>query len=124
MRTVGHLIFSTVAIVAGMCQANAAVTVSLTPAAISNTYNGTVTLQIAGLSAGDTVVVQKFLDLNTNGLVDSGDLLWQQFKLTDGQRSVIGGVTNINVPGDTDAVAGQITARLNLPADFSQLIIG
>jgi hypothetical protein len=48
----------------------------------------------------------------------------QQFNLTDGSAFVIGGVTNINVPGDTDTVAGQITAELNLQASFVQLIVG
>jgi hypothetical protein len=38
---------------------------------------------------------------------------------------VIGGVTNINVPGDTDTVAGHITAVLNFQnGDFTQNIIG
>ncbi len=46
---------------------------------------GSVTLQISGLTAGDTVVVQKFLDLNTNGVIDASDYLVQQFNLTDGQ---------------------------------------
>ena len=77
--------------------ARAAVSFSLTPSTISNTYSGPVTLQIKGLTAGDTVVVQKFLDINTNGVVDNSDLLWQQFNLTDGQATVIGGVTNFNV---------------------------
>jgi hypothetical protein len=102
----------------------AAVGVSLIPSSVSNTFNGSVTLQVTGLASGETVVVQKFLDANTNGIVDAGDLLWQQFKLTDGQRTMIGGVTNINVPGDLDGVTGQITAHLNLEADFTQLLVG
>lgn len=105
-----------------------AVTFTNTPTAVSNTYSGTITLQVTGLTnAGDTVVVQKFLDLNANGAVDAGDLMVQQFNLTDGQAGmVIGGVTNFNVPGDTDGSAnGQITAKLNIPnGDFSQNIIG
>jgi len=103
-----------------------AVNFTVTPAAISNTYNGTITLQVTGLTSGDTVVVQKFLDANTNGVVGAGDLLVQQFDLTDGQAGmVIGGVTNINVPGDTDSTAGQITAKLNFPGgEFMQSIVG
>ena len=102
-------------------------TFNITPSAVSNTYSGVITLQIGNLTAGDTVVVQKFLDSNTNGIVDAGDLLVQQFNLTDGQAGmVIGGVTNINVPGDTDGAAnGQITATLNFQnGDFVQNIIG
>ncbi|HEX3889781.1 MAG TPA: hypothetical protein VHX90_02930, partial [Verrucomicrobiae bacterium] len=103
-----------------------AVTFTNTPAVVSNTYSGYITLQIGGLTNHETVVVQKFLDINTNNAVDAGDLLVQQFNLTDGSAGmVIGGVTNINVPGDTDTTAGQITAQLNFQnGDFSQNIIG
>lgn len=90
----------------------AAVGFTVSPAMVSNTYSGNITLQITGLSNGESVVVQKFLDANSNGVIDGADLLWQQFALTDGQVSVLGGVTNINVPGDADPMPGQITARV------------
>src|SRR5579859_6783969 len=87
----------------------AVVTFTTSFPAISNTYSGTLTLQISGLTSGDTVVVRKFLDANTNNVVDAGDLLIQQFQLTDG---VVGTytngattVTNFNVPGDLDGAA-------------------
>ena len=48
--------------------APAAVSFTVTPAAVSNTYNGTITLQVGGLTNTDTVLIQKFLDLNTNGV--------------------------------------------------------
>jgi hypothetical protein len=104
----------------------AAVTFTITPSAVSNTYNGVITLQVAGLTSGSTVVVQKFLDLNTNGLIDGSDWLVQQFNMTDGQAGMaFGGVTNFNVPGDTDTTAGQITAKLNFQGgDFIQNIAG
>jgi hypothetical protein len=105
----------------------AAATLTLTPAAVSNTYSGSITVQVGGLTAGDTVVVQKFLDLNTNGVVEASDYLVQQFNLTDGQAGmVIGGVTNLNVPGDTDGAAnGQITATLSFQNfDFIQNTVG
>ena len=104
----------------------AAVAFTITPAAVSNTYSGTITLAVTGLSSpGDTVVVQKYLDLNTNGVIDASDLLVQQFNLTDGQAGmVIGSVTNINVPGDTDTIVDQITAKLNIRADFMQVVGG
>src|SRR5665213_4185249 len=102
-----------------------AVNFTVTPAAISNTYIGPITMLISNIPTGDTVVVQKFGDVNANGVIDAGDLLVQQFNLTDGQVGmVIGGVTNFNVPGDTDNVAGQITAKLILQLGFSQLITG
>jgi hypothetical protein len=104
-----------------------AVTLTIAPSAVSNTYLGPITLQISGLTNAETVVVQKFLDANADGAVDAPDLLVQQFNLTDGQAGmVIGGVTNLNVPGDTDGAAnGTITARLNFPdLDFVQNVVG
>src|ERR1041385_7981305 len=90
----------------------AAVGFIITPSSINSTSGGLINLQITGLTNGETIVVQKFLDANSNGLIDDADLLVQQFSLSDGQASVIGGVTNFNVPGDTDPGAGQITAQL------------
>src|SRR5579884_2051979 len=80
----------------------ASVGFSVTPNAISNTYNSSVTMQISGLTSGDTVLIQKYLDLNSNGVVDAGDMLCQQFQMTDGSASVFHdgatAVTNFNVP--------------------------
>ena len=102
----------------------AAVTFNITPSAVSNTYNGTITLQINGLT-NKTVVIQKYLDLNTNGVIDGIDWLVQQFTLQDGTNFVIGGVTNFNVPGDLNATTGAITATLNFRnGDFVQNIVG
>jgi hypothetical protein len=104
----------------------AAVTFTVTPAAVSNTYNGFITLQVTGLTNAEVVVVHKSLDVNTNGVVDAGDWLVQQFKLTDGQAGmVIGGINNSNVPGDTDTTAGQITAVVSFRnGDFIQNTAG
>lgn len=92
----------------------AAVSFTVSPSTVSNTYIGSISLSIAGLSAGQTVTVQKFVDANSNGSIDGTDWLVQQFPLTDGLVSVIGGVTNINVPGDTDSASGTIKAQLSL----------
>src|SRR5450759_1135185 len=103
----------------------AAVTFTNTPSAVSNTYSGLITLSIGGLTNTETVVVQKLLDLNTNGVIDGTDWLVQQFALQDGTNFVIGGVTNFNVPGDLNAITGAITATLNFKnGDFVQNIIG
>jgi hypothetical protein len=106
-----------------------AATLTVTPSSISNTYTGTITLQVGGIASGETVVIQKFLDANTNGVVDVGDGLSQQFRLTDGQATVFHdgatSVTNLNVPGDLDSTTGQITAILNLAVSgFEQTIAG
>jgi hypothetical protein len=121
-RTIGLLLGGTLLICA--LSANGAASFSINPSSVSNTYPGVVTLQVTGLATGDAVVVQKYVDLNTNGVVDASDLLWQQFNLTDGQATVIGGVTNLAVPGDLGTSAGQITAQLDLQSDFSQSIVG
>ena len=100
-------------------------TFTVSPATVSNTFPGNITLLISNVPTGDPVVVQKFLDLNTNGAVDGTDWLVQQFSLTDGQAGMaIAGVTNFNVPGDANATTGLITATLNLQGDFMQRIAG
>jgi hypothetical protein len=113
------------ALLTGLTQtARAQVAFNITPSSISNTYSGNITLQVTGLTNGETVVVQKFLDANTNGVIDSGDSLWQQFNLTDGTNFVIGGVTNNNVPGDLNSATGAITAALNFQSDWLQTFGG
>ena len=102
----------------------AAVNFTVTPTAVSNTYTGTISLAITGLT-NKTVVIQKFLDLNNNGVIDGGDILVQQFTLQDGTNFVIGVVTNFNVPGDLNATTGAITATLNFQnGDFMQNVVG
>jgi len=130
MKTKLHTLFIGLVLFASLAEtqtACAAVTFSVTPAAVSNTFSGYITLQVGGLTNGETVVVQKFLDLNNNGVIDGSDWLVQQFTLTDGQAGMaIGGVTNFNVPGDTDGAAnGQITAMLYFEnGDVGQSFIG
>ena len=130
MKTRLPFVIALLGLLVGICPAvRAAVAFTVTPALVSNTYSGTITLQITGLTNTETVVVQKFLDANTNGIIDAGDTLWQQFYLKDGKASVFHDgattVTNFNVPGDTDPTGGQITARLNFQnGDFAQTIVG
>jgi len=129
MKAFLKLMASLLVLVRCAIQAHATVAVTLSPLAVSNSYTGTVTLQITGLTNGENVVVQKFLDANANGAVDTGDTLWQQFNLTDGHANTfLDGattVTNQNVPNDSDTVAGQITAMLNISrGGFEQTIAG
>ncbi|HEV2329427.1 MAG TPA: carboxypeptidase-like regulatory domain-containing protein [Verrucomicrobiae bacterium] len=126
MKTMKFL-FALEFLLAGMCPAAfAAVTFTDSPSSVSNTYSGFITLQISGLTSGDTVVVQKFLDANANGIVDRGDELVQQFNLADNQPGqVIDNVTNYNVPCDTNSTGGAITTSLNFQnGDFVQNLIG
>ncbi len=106
----------TVLIALAVCYASRtiAANVSLTPARASNFYSGTVTLQITGLATGETVRVERFIDFNTNDVVNSAvDLMVQSFSITDNQSSVIGGVTNANVFYDSNPTNGVITTTLN-----------
>jgi hypothetical protein len=109
----------------GLSQGRAATaTFTNTPTVISNTYAGSITLQVGGLDPGGTVVIQEFLDVNTNGVIDASDWLVQQFQLTDGQASTIGGIVNSNVPGDTTPTNGAITAQLNINNNRVQTFAG
>jgi len=93
-----------------------AASLTITPSSIPGNYTGTVTLDITGLTTGQTVLVETFLDINGNGAIDGSDMLVQSFQVTDGQALSIGGVRNTNVPGDEDGVTDQkIRAVLNFP---------
>src|SRR5690242_20218805 len=61
----------------------ATATISVTPSTVSNLYSGNITLQITGtgLTNGETVLVERFLDLNANGAIDAGEPLVQSFRL-------------------------------------------
>lgn len=90
---------------------------TLSPPVTSNTYSGVITLQISGLQAGEQVIIRKWLDLNGNGVIDPGEPMIDAFRLTDNNNNnaIIGGVTNVNIPFDTDPTPGSITATHNVP---------
>lgn len=91
-----------------------AATLSITPGACSSVYAGDLTFQITGLTNRETVLVERFLDLNTNGIIDANEPMIQSFLLTDGKVTSIAGVRNGNIPGDNDLTAnGQITATIS-----------
>ena len=92
------------------------VSFTLSQPAISNLFTGTLGVQITGLTNGEPVVLQKFIDANANGAVDAGEPLVGQFKLVEGQVARIGGVRNKNVPGDADVTAD---GTINETVDFS-----
>src|SRR5438876_1547631 len=103
--------------------ARAAVGLAVNPSSISNTYSGQITLQITGLTNGETVLIERFLDANTNGLVDSDEPLVQSFKTTDGQVTAFGGIRDSNIPGDEDGVINaqiQTAISFNSSAEFAR----
>ena len=97
-----------------------AVTLTVSPSVISNNFPGVITLTITGITSGEQVRVEKFLDVNGNSAIDAGDLLVDDGKVTDNNNSnaIIGSITNINVPEDINPTAGAIT----LPLVFSPFI--
>lgn len=103
---------------AGLAQG---VTFSVSPSSVSNTYPGQITLQVSGLVTGATVAVEKYLDVNTNGIIEASDWLVQSLLLADGQPSIIGGVTNLNVPYDSTPSNGVIMTQWSLPSSFFML---
>jgi hypothetical protein len=101
----------------------AAVTLSVSPSSTSNNYNGVITLQIGGLTNGESVVVQRFLDFNSNGVIDPGEPMIDTFPISDGGVSIIGGATNYSVPYDLNPTNGAIKTTLNfaLPMNFENI---
>jgi hypothetical protein len=110
---------------------SAVITFTNFPSTVSNTYNGIITLEINGLTNGVTsVLVQKYLDTDTNRFIDAGDLLVQQFPLTVGQAPVFtNGTTLVTatnfLPCDVSPATNQIITPLNFQnGDFLQNLQG
>ena len=113
------------ALLAGFYQlALPAATFSVLPTTVSSGYVGSFTLQIGGLTNGEAVFLDHFVDLNTNGVVDTNDLFVGHFAITDGQQAIIGGKTNLNVPGDLTPTNAAITTLLNDFAPMPQWPVG
>lgn len=87
---------------------------SLSPPVITNNYVGQITLLMSNLTPGMTVTVDEIADVDANGIIDAGDQPLASFQLTDGQSPLVGGIRNVNVPGDDDGLAnGQILVHYN-----------
>ena len=114
-------LFVVVGVLAGQI-CHAAATLSVSPSAVGNDYTGVITLNISGLTNGEAVKVQTYLDLNSNGVVDAGEPLIDAFNLTDGGVTTIGGITNINVPFDSNAATGAITATLSFAPQLENVV--
>jgi glycogen synthase len=74
----------------------AAITFTITPSAVSNTYAGTITLQIGGIPTCDTIVARKFLDANTNGVVNGADWHLDMFSRENFNNAKFNGEKNEN----------------------------
>ena len=92
---------------------------SVSPSVISNTYPGDITLNITGLTNTEKVVIQRWLDGNANGVIDAGEQMMESFTIADGGAMVISGVTNLNVPFDSNSATGAITTKLNFAVSMA-----
>ncbi len=119
----GHLCALICGILAAFSGLAGAATIAVSPATVTNLYSGLLTIQITGLTNGETVLVERFLDPNGNGVLDAGEPRVQSFLVTDGQVVSIGGVRDFDIPGDNDMAAnGQVTTTLSFAStpEFSR----
>lgn len=119
--------FCVATLLGGFHTALAQQTLTVSPAITSNTYPGVITLNITGLTNLETVTVQEWLDLNSNGVIDAGEPMINAGKITDNDpsKAIIGGVTNINIPIDRNSATGAITTTLNFaPPMVLENVIG
>jgi hypothetical protein len=100
----------------------AAIALSVTPAAISNTYSGVITLNVTGLTNFQQIKVQTYLDLNGNGSVDSGEPMMDVFNLKESGVTTVGGITNLNVPYDSNPATDAITATLSFALPLENMV--
>ena len=99
--------------------APAQVGLTVSPAVTSNTYPGVITLNITGLTNTEKVAVERWIDGNGNGVIDAGEWMMDAFKISDGGVTVISGVTNLNVPYDSNPTGGVITTTLNFAGNMA-----
>lgn len=100
-------------------------TLVVSPASASDSSTNSISLRVASLTNGETVIVDQCLDLNRNNAWDSGDPIVRRFWLTDNVVPMIGGVTNVSVPGDTNKTLAAIGMSFDIPSSgFGQRIDG
>src|ERR1039457_4469666 len=105
MKTKIQTLLLVLAFLAGSANAGPPpVTLIVTPSVISNTYSEVIMLNITGLTNTETVTIQRWLDFNGNGSIDAGEPMIDAFQITDNNltNALIGGITNLNVPFDTN----------------------
>ena len=90
-------------------------TASLSPNTVTEDHDGWLSFQVLGVPASKPVLLEKFLDANRNGGIDSGDLLCQSITITDGSAFTVGGIPFPAIPGDED---GLTNGRIYGTVDF------
>ena len=114
-------LFAAFLLLPGIGSSGLAQTLTVSPSSTSNNYTGVITLNVTGLLSGEQVSIQKWIDLNANGVIDPGEPLMDAFKITDNDstNNLIGGVVDINVPSDTNSTNGAITTTLNFAGSMA-----
>ncbi len=99
-------------------------TLSINPNSVPSNYAGSIDVTVNGLASGETVQIERFIDLNSNGVIDTGEPLISSFLVTDGKVVSIGAARNTNIPGDEDLTANsQIRTTLRFP-QFPEIGMG
>jgi len=87
---------------------------TLTPPVTTSVLATPVVLHITGLTPGASATIERYMDANSNEIIDASEFLAERFTVIDGQVTTIGGIRNPNIPGDEDSAAdGQISVNLN-----------
>jgi hypothetical protein len=82
-------------------------------------FAGTLKVSVTGLSAGQSVTIERFLDVDGSGDIGPADRLVRSYRIADGEVRSIGGVPNPNLPHDEDRQAnGIIALTLDLTGDY------
>jgi hypothetical protein len=68
------------------------------------------------------IKVQTYLDLNSNGVIDPGEPLIDVFNLKESGVTTIGGITNLNVPYDSNPATDAITATLSFAPPLQNVV--
>jgi hypothetical protein len=129
MRTVSSFVcplFASVGVwLLAAASLQAQVLLTVTPASVAADYTGNVTITVAGLTNGESVQIAKYADLNKSGGIDSFEPVINAFRAQDGAATVIGGVTNINMPFDANATPETLVVKLNQGTQgFEQRMVG
>lgn len=97
------------------------VSLQISPSQLVKDQRANLSLDLSGIPAGDSVWFERYADLDGNGMIAPPDFFMDRFGVTDGEFAEMGGVSNLNVPGDEDGAAdGRIYSIISLnthPAD-------
>ncbi|MDP1579303.1 MAG: carboxypeptidase-like regulatory domain-containing protein [Candidatus Didemnitutus sp.] len=111
------LVYCVMGFITSVASMQAVPQVVIVPATLAVNSTNSAMIQITGLNApGNTVLVERFLDVNGNGVIDGADALVQSSLVTDGPAPQIGGQRNRHIPADEDATAN---AEINTPISLS-----